>query len=104
MTDSRDESPITNHPTSLGRVLSPAQTQAAMQIAFDRRQREVAKLVGVSHETVSRWWHIPEFEHAVSQHQQDLISAGCAKHMALLGKAVDRLEELLDHPNALIKL
>src|SRR3954453_23865013 len=75
-----------------------------MLIAFGRRQREVAKLVGVSHETVSRWWHIPEFEHAVYQHQQDLISAGCAKHMALLEKAVDRLEQLLDHPNVVIKL
>ena len=95
---------ITPFSPSLHRELSPAQAPAAMLIALGRRQRDVAKLVGVSHETVSRWWHIPEFEQAVSQHQQDLIAAGCAKHMALLGKAVDRLEELLDHPNAVIKL
>jgi hypothetical protein len=95
---------ITGSLDSFCRQLSPAQSQAAMLIAFGRRQREVAKLVGVSHETVSRWWHIPEFEYAVSQHQQDLIAAGCAEHMALLGKAVDRLEQLLDHPNAVIKL
>src|SRR4051794_8808977 len=37
-----------------GHELSPAQAQGAVLIALGRRQREVAKIVGVTHETVCR--------------------------------------------------
>jgi transcriptional regulator with XRE-family HTH domain len=84
--------------------LSPPQAQAALLIALGRRQREVAKLVGVSAETVSRWWHIAEFESAVSDNQRQFIDYTRARHMFLVGKAVDRLEQLLDSSNPVIKL
>jgi hypothetical protein len=90
--------------SSLFRDLSPAQAQAAMLIALGRRQRDVAKLIGVSHETVSRWWHIPDFALAVSENQRGFIGYAQSRHMVLVGKAVDRLEELLDHANPIVKL
>src|SRR5690349_10859161 len=84
--------------------LSASQSQAAFLVACGRRKREVATLVNATPETISRWSNIAAFDAAVQEHQQELIDYARARHMALLGKAVDRLEALLDHNNPSIRL
>jgi hypothetical protein len=80
------------------------QTQAALLVALGRRQREVAKQLGVTHETVCRWNHLPAFESTVVEIQQQLLDSTRARHISLLGQAMDELQELLRHPDPVIKL
>jgi hypothetical protein len=87
-----------------GHRLSPMQAQGALLMAMGRRQREVAKLVGVTHETVCRWRHLPEFESTVSRIQGELIDSTRAKHLALIEEAMTELGNLLKHPSPIIRL
>ena len=87
-----------------GHKLSPMQAQGALLVALGRRQKEVAKLLDIRHETVCRWAQLPEFEFEVARIQQDLVDATRAKHLALMEEAMNQLGELLKHPSPIIRL
>src|SRR3954447_15756889 len=84
--------------------LSPAQAQGAVLIALGRRQREVAKILDVAHETVCRWGHLPEFESTVFRIQEELIESTRARHLALIEEAMNELGQLVRHPSPVIRL
>src|SRR5215212_3680292 len=86
--------------TTPTRPLTPMQTQAALLLAQGRRQSDVGKLLQISHETICRWGRSPAFAHAVTEAQHELIESVRSWHLSLLGKAMGRLEALLDHHRA----
>src|SRR5437867_1200794 len=90
--------------TCTPRDLSPAQSQAATLMGLGHRQREVARLLDVANETVCRWQRIPAFKLAVCEAQRELIETIRARHIFVVGKAMDELGELLAHPSPVIKL
>ena len=86
------------------RPLSAMQKQAALLLAQGRRQSDVARMLGISHETVCRWGRLPEFEAATAKAQHELIDSIRTWHLSLVGRAMERLESLLDHRTPQVQL
>lgn len=66
-------------------------------------QQQVADILGVSKNTISKRVHRPEFAETLAQYRQSILDSVITKMTALSGKAVDTLEELLEDDNSFVR-
>lgn len=77
--------------------LKPKQEQAAILLVSGMSGKETAESVGVTPETVSQWKKDPYFEAFTNQLRLETIESSREKLRFLSGKALKRLEHLIDN-------
>ena len=77
-----------------------AQTTVVQALATGATVTEAAALASVSRTTIYHWHDEPAFQHAVAYAQQEYAITIRDRMQALAAKALDKLEALLDNPNA----
>lgn len=85
-------------------TLTPRQFQAASLIAGGRSQRQVAKALGVTYQTVNAWAQLPSFKAQV----QSILGESQQSTLYMLRgqrlKALEELSNLLDTAPPAVKL
>lgn len=79
--------------------LTPKQIVAISHIISGSNMAEVCKNVNISNSTLYEWMKIPEFKGELDRQRKDLIDYSLGKLKSTIGKAVDKLEELLESEN-----
>ncbi len=78
--------------------LSETQKQAAMLIASGKQQNEIAQILSVAPETISRWRQIPQFEAEINNILRSAADAVRERLRGLASDAVDVIESVLKDP------
>jgi hypothetical protein len=76
--------------------LRPKQVLAATLLVQGQQGRQVAKVLNVSEETVSRWRHRPEFEALMRELLREHIDSVRLGLIALSGEAIGQLHNLIN--------
>jgi transposase len=85
-------------------MFSPKQEKATLLLLSGKTILEVSKFVGVNERTLYRWLATPEFQQRLEQEKKKLREQAFDKLKAILNKAVEKLETLIDDKNSLIGL
>jgi len=86
------------------KTLTPKQRAAARLLASGESGIETAKALQIDPATLSRWRGLPDFEHLTESYLASFEHEGVKRLQALKGKAVEKLADLLSHPNANVAL
>ncbi len=86
------------------KTLNAKQRAAARLLASGESGIETAKALKIDPATLSRWRGIPDFEHLSETYLASFEQEGIKRLQALKGRAVERLADLLNHPNANVAL
>ena len=85
-------------------TLTPRQIQAASLIASGQSQRQVAKAVGVSYQTVNGWAQLPDFRQQVQTIIGDAHQGTITMLRGQRLKALEQLSNLLETAPPAVKL
>ena len=85
-------------------ALTPRQIQAASLIAGGRSQRQVAKAIGVTYQTINVWAQLPAFRAEVQAIIGDAHQATATMLQGQRMKALEELATLLDTAPPAVKL
>lgn len=77
--------------------ITPAKRRAIVALAQSPNVTEAAALAQISRSTLHRWLADDEFLMALREYSDFQTEQAARRLTALLGRAVDTLEELLDH-------
>lgn len=86
------------------KTLNAKQRAAARLLASGESGIETAKALKIDPATLSRWRALPEFESLTQTYLATFEQEGIKRLQALKGKAVEKLADLLNHPNANVAL
>jgi len=86
------------------KTLTPKQRAAARLLASGESGIETAKTLKIDPATLSRWRGLPDFERLSETYLATFEQEGVKRLKALKGKAVEKLADLLNHPNANVAL
>ena len=85
-------------------ALTPRQIQAASLIASGQSQRQVAKVVGVSYQTVNAWAQLPDFRAQVQAILGDAHQTTATMLEGQRMRAMEVLANLLENASPAIRL
>ena len=86
------------------KTLTPKQRAAARLLASGESGIETAKALKIDPATLSRWRGLPDFERLSESYLSSFEQEGIKRLQALKGRAVEKLADLLNHPNANVAL
>lgn len=86
------------------KILNAKQRAAARLLASGESGIETAKALKIDPATLSRWRALPEFEYLTETYLATFEQEGIKRLQALKGRAIEKLADLLAHPNANVVL